>query len=504
MDKQKKSKPILIKDNSLKIAIIGRANVGKSTLFNKLSGGKFAIVKDIAGTTRDTKETTFLFNDVKITLTDTAGLENIPKGSLPKFVKSISDKKEEQKEAQMYEQMIEKSLNAIKKSDISFFVIDGKIGVTQEDIHFVKIAKRFCNHVVLIVNKCESDNKIKTNLQDLISLGLGEPIYCSAEHSIGFAEIYDIILNLHNAKHTKKNSDNHTLAESTNNDFIESEVESESENEDRISLAIVGRPNAGKSSLINKIIGEDRLVTGDKAGITRDSIHIRVSHLNHEIKIIDTAGVRKALKINGDELEQLSTEETFRAIRLANIVALVVDVSDPFVTQDLHLAYKICTEGRGIVIIMNKWDKLSKEKQNDTKLAIEKVLGELVNEVSNPSVVVTSAIKGYGVDKILDEVINVYNNWNKRIKTPILNQWLKDVVNIKRPNLVGSKVTKIKYITQIKTRPPTFNLFVNITEGIDRSYIRFLSKRIGKDFSLNSVPIRIKIIKNKNNFVKNK
>jgi len=488
----------LVEDLSLKIAIVGRANVGKSTLFNKMAGGKFAIVKDIAGTTRDAKSYTTTFNGINITITDTAGLENIPRGSLPAFVRAITDRHDAQKEAQMYEQMIEKSLNAIKQAHITLFIVDGKSGISNDDMHFCKIAKRFCKTVLLLVNKCENERQISIPHEELIRFGLGEPFYISAEHKTGLINIYDEIIAFCNLPENIGKFEAPAEEEAFENEAAVEIIETEEQR--KISLAIIGRPNAGKSSLINQIIGQDRLVTGDKPGITRDTIALNIMHKDQQIKIVDTAGVRKSLRANGDELERLSVDETYRVIRLANVVALVVDASDPFVTQDLHLAFKTCEEGRAIIVVMNKWDKLDKDGQIDTKNALEKVLSELINDVVNPCVVLTSATEGIGINKFLDEVVKVYENWNKRIKTPLLNSWLNDVSEIQRPKMVSGRPTKLKYITQIKTRPATFNLFVNRLEGVDRSYLRFLSKRMGKDFGLESVPIRIKPVKSKNKY----
>jgi GTP-binding protein len=479
----------LISKNAVKVAIVGRANVGKSSIFNKMIGKKLAIVKDIPGTTRDTKEHTFDFANILVTLVDTAGLENIPRGSLPNFVRSIADRSEARKEATMYEQMIEKSLNAIKTANLCIFVVDGKKELSEDDFHFAKIAKRFCKNTMLCINKCESEAQIKIDKIECLKLGFGDPYLISADHSIGFTSIYEKIQDFCNEYYIKNPEKKGCFDSDYNQD-------ADDIHEDAISLAIVGRPNAGKSTLINKIIGYDKLVTGDKAGITRDSISTKISYKDHEIKIIDTAGVRKTLRQKGDELEKLSTDETFRAIRLANVVGVVVDVSDPFVTQDLHIAHKICEEGRGVFVIMNKWDKLTAEEKKNTKQALLETLDGIVSDVFSPIFVITSAINGFGVEDVLTQAIEVYNNWNKRIKTPLLNEWIREVSQIQRPKMVNGRATKLKYITQIKTRPPMFNLFVNQTEGIERSYLRFLSKRVSKDFGLRSIPIRIKITKN--------
>jgi len=486
-----------------RVAIVGRANVGKSTLFNKLAGGKFAIVKDQPGITRDTKEIECELGGVVFTLIDTAGLENIPKGSLPKFVKYIKDNRLLNFESKMYEQMIEKSIKAIEGADLCFFMIDGRVGLSDDDLHFCRIAKRLCKTVVPLINKTESDKRLNINDAELYKLGLGKAIYISAEHAIGFGDIYTSIQAAYNSLNPLPTEDEQLVAQ------VPEEIKTEEDDFNRIHLAIIGRPNAGKSTLVNKLIGEERMITGDKAGITRDAVSVKLNYKDYEIKLTDTAGVRRALRVRAghygdEEIEKLSIDETLRTLRLCNVAVLIIDVTEPFVVQDLVLASKVCNEGRNLVIAMNKVDKLTEEQLEDVKYKLTNAISDLVPNIYNPSFILTSGKTGLGVKRIIPQAIKLYETWNKRVKTSVLNEWLKAAEAIQRPKMINGRQTRLKYITQIKTRPPTFKLHVNLTEGINDSYLRFLSKRIAKDFGIEGVPIRIEITKTKNKYVDQK
>jgi GTP-binding protein len=500
-----------------RVAIVGRANVGKSTLFNKLAGGKFAIVKDEPGITRDTKELACKLSGLNFILIDTAGLENIPKGSLPKFVRGIQDKKQSNFESQMYEQMIEQSIKAIETADLCFFMIDGRVGVSDDDFHFCRIAKRLCGNVKLLINKTESDKRLNITDAELYKLGLGKPCYIAAEHSLGFGDIYEAIKQASLAINEGKTEEEIAAeiceleAEGIAQQSLSEVEEARSADKDdfhRLHIAIIGRPNAGKSTLINTMLGYNRLITGDKAGITRDAISVKIAHRNYDIKLTDTAGLRKALRIQGggrvsgeEVTEKLSAEETLRTLRLCNIAVLLIDVTEPFVVQDLVLASKVCKEGRNLIIAMNKIDKLTEEQLDEVKYKLTHAIGDLVPNLHNPSIILTSGKQGLGTRRIIPESIRLYENWNKRVKTSVLNEWLKAAESIQRPKMINGRQTRLKYITQIKTRPPTFKLYVNLTEGINDSYLRFLSKRIAKDFGIEGVPIRIDLVKTKNKYV---
>jgi GTP-binding protein len=463
------------------IAIVGKTNVGKSTLLNMLARKKFTITSNEAGVTRDRKEVKTEIGGRLVILVDTAGLEQIGKTRRYRYAKEQKDHIEAEKEAVMYEQMIEQSIRAINTSDVILFVIDALNGVTEEDYYFAEIARKSGKKIILIINKAENEKKISITSKEIYKFGFPETIFTSAEHAIG---ITDIILLL------KKEILN-VSARLEEEEKIERELAG-----NRVHIAIIGRPNVGKSTLVNQILGEDRVITGDKAGITRDAISIDFNLLGHEVKLIDTAGIRK--NNAKDDLEKLSIYETLRSLRLAHVALLLIDASQPFVRQDLSLAGDILKEGRILVIVINKADLLKEEEVDALKKEMEKEISFIVRDVVAPQFAIISAKTGEGLHNLYRTIFRLYETWNTKVKTNALNNWLKQRVAKNPPPLLKGKEVRIKYITQTKIRPPTFVVFTNFKEGISINYLRYLANSLIKDFSLNGVIARIGVRETEN------
>jgi GTP-binding protein len=455
------------------IAIVGKTNVGKSTLLNMLARKKFTITSNEAGVTRDRKEVKTEIAGRAVVLVDTAGLEVIGKTRRYRYAKEQKDHVEAKKDEEMYAQMIEQSLRAIKLSNIILFVIDALNGVTEEDYYFADIARKSGKKVILVINKAENQKKISLSSKEIYKFGFEETIFTSAEHAIGITDIL-LLLKREIALVSKQ------LEEE---EKIEKELAG-----NRIHIAIIGRPNAGKSTLVNKILGEDRVITGDKAGITRDAISIDFELLGKPVKLVDTAGIRK----NNDKegLEKLSVYETLRALRLANVGVLLIDATEPFVGQDLTLAGDILREGRILIIAINKADLFSEPEIEGMKKQMEAEIGRLVRDVVSPQFCVISAKQGDGLHNLYKMILRLYESWNTKIKTNALNNWLKQRVAHNPPPLLNGKQVKIKYITQTKIRPPSFVVFSNMKDGISASYLRYLANSLIKDFGLNGIIAR--------------
>jgi GTP-binding protein len=466
------------------IAIVGKTNVGKSTLLNMLAKKKFAITSNEPGVTRDRKEVKTEIAGKKVILVDTAGLEALGKTKRYRHAKAQKDHTEARKEEEMYKQMIEQSLRAIKLSNVILFVIDAINGVTEEDYYFADIARKSGKKVVLVINKAENQKKISITSKEIYKFGFEDVIFTSAEHAIG---ITDILLLL------KKEI---SLASK------QLEEEEKLENElagNRIHIAIIGRPNAGKSTLVNKILGEDRVITGDKAGITRDAISVDFNLLGREVRLIDTAGIRK--NNAKEDLENLSIYETTRALRLAHVAILLIDASEPFVGQDLSLAGEILKEGRILIIAINKVDLFSEPEVESMKKQMEEEISKLVRDVVSPQFCIISAKEGQGLQAFYRTIFRLYESWNTKIKTNALNNWLKQRVRQNPPPLLNGRAVKVKYITQTKIRPPSFVIFVNMKEGISVSYLRYLANSLIKDFNLHGIIARFSARETENPFV---
>lgn len=438
---------------ALKLAIVGRPNVGKSTLFNRLAGKKLAIVDDRPGVTRDRRFAMGRLGDIDLELIDTAGFEDISDESL---------------ESRMRIQ----TLRAIEEADVSLFVVDAREGVTPLDEVFGEILRRHDKPVILAANKAEG-RQGDQGILEAFGLGLGEPIPISAEHGEGMADLYAAI-----------------AAVSSDED-----EEAEDEGDKPIRIAIVGRPNAGKSTLVNKLIGEDRLLTGPEAGITRDAIPVDWDWDGRAVRLVDTAGLRRKAKVQ-EKLEKLSTQDTIRAITFAEVVILVMDATHPFEIQDLQIADLVEREGRALVFVLAKWD-LVEDPQATLAEIIEEAQRQLP-QVKGAPIVALSAETGRGLDRLMPAVFKTHADWSTKVKTRDLNDWLQMAMQRHPPPSVGGRRIKPKYMAQTKARPPTFVLFSSRADQLPESYRRYLINSLRESFDLPGVPLRVSIRSNKN------
>lgn len=446
-----------------KIAIVGRPNVGKSTLFNRLVGHKIALVDDRPGVTRDRREHSTNFYGLDFDVIDTAGLEEGGGESLS---------------ARMRQQ----TQSAILMADIVLFVFDAVAGLTALDEYFAAMLRKAGKPIILLANKSES-KKANIGYNEAWSLGFGEPCAISAEHGLGMADLHDRLELL--------------LKELKANETIKAH------DVPFISIAIIGRPNVGKSTLINSIIGEDRLLTGNETGLTRDAISVNYYLEDVKLKLYDTAGLRKKGKIY-DKLEKLSIGETLRAVRFANIVIIVLDATMAFEKQDLHIIDLVVKEGRAPLILFNKWDLIENPQARLHKL-YEKA-ARLLPQIKGVRALPISALSIQNDKKIFSKlkqnIVEVNEMWNKRIPTSPLNRWLREALIQHQPPFIGAKRLNIKYITQVKARPPTFVLYSStICDELPSSYLRYLINSIRVNFDIWGVPIRIFMRSAKNPYV---
>jgi len=472
------------------VAVIGRPNVGKSTLFNRLTGKRHAIVDDTPGVTRDRREGEGRLAELEFTLIDTAGLED-------SYDDSLEGRMRRQTEI------------ALDEADVTLFMIDGRAGLTPLDEHFAGWLRERNAPVLLVVNKCEGKAGL-AGLLDSYSLGLGEPIAISSEHGEGLGELYDALKPFSDtAEEQRKQLDELTGGEKYDleqfDDSLEDDDEDEGEDEidpDRpLKLAIVGRPNVGKSTLVNQLVGSDRMLTGPEAGITRDAIAVRWQYEGRPVRLVDTAGLRRKSKVR-KKLENLSVGDTLRTVRYAEIVILVLDANMPFDKQDLTIARMVAEQGRGLIIVINKWDAVE-----DRKAALQHVEDKLLTsltQVKGVPVITCSAKSGKGLNKLLPAVVKLYDTWNKRISTGALNRWLDDMVTAHPPPLASGRRIKLRYMTQAKSRPPTFILFSSRADQLQESYLRYLVNGLREDFNLPGTPIRMLTRKGENPYVDSK
>ena len=446
-----------------KIAIIGRPNVGKSTLFNKLIGRSFAITDDTPGVTRDRKEAPGKLGPLLFMAIDTAGLEH-----------EINDKSLEKR-------MVEQTELAVADADLCLFVVDGKVGVTKEDLHFAKWLKKVDKKTILIVNKCENLNE-EVLAQEYYKLGFGKPTAVSAEHKLGFGDLYEKIA---------------PEMEEYEKNFSDVLYDAEDEKSD-LQIAIVGRPNAGKSTFLNKILGQDRLITGPEAGITRDAIAVDHEIFGQKIRFIDTAGIRKKANIV-KKLEKLSSLDSFRAIRFAQVVILLIDANSLLDHQDMALAGEIIREGRGLVFAINKIDSVSGDKEIFMR-EVRQQIQSLLPGIDGAPIIGVSAKTGYNVEKSLEFALQTYAQWQTYIQTNKLHDWLKAAEAAHSPKLYKGKTIKLKYATQIKKRPPTFAVFTNHIKPLEGAYERYLMNSLREYFDLKLTPVRLVLRKSDNPF----
>jgi GTPase len=441
------------------VAIVGRPNVGKSTLFNRLVGQKLALVDDRPGVTRDRREGDARLGPLSFRIIDTAGLEEAEEGSLMRRMR-------DQTEA------------AIAEADVILFLMDARAGVLPADQPFVELVRRSGKPVVLVANKAEGGAGT-AGAYDAFSLGLGEPVAFSAEHGEGIGELFDALLPY--------------VGE-------DDEAPEEEGGEGKpLKVAIVGRPNSGKSTLINQLIGAERLLTGPEAGITRDAIAIDWQWRGRPIKLFDTAGLRKRARVQ-DKLEKLSVGDALGAVRFAEVVVVLLDATIPFEKQDLSIVDLIEQEGRAIVIGLNKWDLVA-DKPGLLKELREKAT-RLLPQVRGAPLVPISGLAGEGLDRLMQAVVGAYEVWNRRIATARLNQWLEGALSANPPPAVSGRRIKIRYMTQAKARPPTFAIFGNQLDALPKSYTRYLVNGLREAFDLPGVPIRVSLRMGTNPFDK--
>ena len=446
----------------LSVAIIGRPNVGKSTLFNRLVGKKLALVHDQPGVTRDRKMAPAKFKDLELNVIDTAGYEY-----------STTDN--------MESRMWKQTRMAISDADVCLFLFDARVGIQPYDEMFADLVRQMHKPVILLANKCEG--KLQENgIYDAYKLGLGDPMVFSAEHGIGFDELYLLLCDYDKDKSEKEN-------------------DKDGDGQKPIQIAFVGRPNVGKSTLVNALLDDDRMLTGPEAGMTRDAITTQWIWKNQKFNLVDTAGLRKKAKVS-DTLEKMSVESTIYAANMAQVVVLVLDADAVLDKQDLTIARQTLDEGRALVIAVNKWDIANRKEALD-KLNYK--LETSLTQASGVPTVTISALKKEGLDKLMSAVMKVYNRWNTRIPTAPLNKWFTDVQE-QNPAPLGKnkRRIKLKLITQAKSRPPSFFIFSSNPEGLPDSYLRYLINSLRDTFSLGGIPIRMTVRKTDNPYADKK
>jgi len=457
---------------TITVVIIGRPNVGKSTLFNRLVGQRVALVDDKPGVTRDRRSGDANLFGLEFTAIDTAGLEE-------RFDASLEGRMRQQTE------------KALEEADLALLVFDARAGITALDEHFARWLRRSGKAVALVANKCEG-REAESGLGEAYALGLGQAIPVSAEHGLGMSDLYDAIAEVAGQKAASVDG----LVEPATEVDVEDEDAAEEEEAERVvQLAIVGRPNVGKSTLVNKLIGEDRLLTGPEAGITRDSISVDWSWQGRALRLVDTAGLRRKARVT-EKLEQLSTQDTLRSIRFAQVVVLLLDVEEGLDKQDLTIARMVVDEGRALVIGVNKWDAC---RDREEKLAAihDRLLRSLPQTRGLP-VVTLSALQGHNVEGLMRAVFDIYAVWKKRIGTSDLNRWLDAVTASHPPPASSGRPIRLKYMTQAKTRPPTFAIFCSKPDDLPTSYLRYLENGLRDAFKLPGTPIRINMRKGDN------
>jgi GTP-binding protein len=442
---------------SFTVAILGRPNVGKSTLFNRLVGRRLALVDDLPGVTRDRREGEGHIADLAFRLIDTAGLEEAPPETLVGRIRAQTER-------------------SLDLADLALLVIDAREGVTPQDRHFARWLRRAGKPVILVANKAES-RSAQGGFGEAHGLGFGAPVAVSAQHGEGLGELYERLLPF------------------AAQDVGPPEVPSQKP----LQLAIVGRPNVGKSTLVNRLVGEDRVLTGPEPGITRDAIAVDWAWGGRAVRLVDTAGMRRRARIEA-QLERLSVADTRRAVRFAETVILVSDALQPLERQDLAIANLVGDEGRALVLAANKWDLVQ-----DPKAALARWrerVDEALPQLRGVALVPVSGLAGYGLDRLMKAVLAADAVWNKRVPTGALNRWLGAIQQHHPPPLAGGRRLRLRYITQVNTRPPSFALFASQPGELPESYRRYLLNAMREDLGLPGTPIRLMLRKGENPYVR--
>lgn len=451
------------------VAILGRPNVGKSTLFNRLCGLRIALVDPTPGVTRDRRSGQAALGDLRFEVIDTAGLDDAVSGTMEASMQAQTER-------------------ALIDADVGLMIIDARAGITPMDRYFADWLRKASVPIVLVANKCEGKAS-QPGLFEAYELGLGDPLAMSAEHGEGMADLYEAL-----APYVD-------LQAGEDDKGVAKDDGSEDKPAGPLQLAIIGRPNVGKSTLVNRLIGEERVITGPEPGVTRDAISISWDWKGQEIKLIDTAGLRRRARIH-QKIEKLSAADSIRSIRFSNVAVLVLDGTAMAERQDLSIADHVDHEGRALVIAVNKWDLVK-----DRKAAMESLRDRLsisLPQLRGIPIVTLSAITGEGMGKLIPAVLKAFKIWNMRLPTGPLNRWLDDVLERHPPPMSKGRRLRLRYITQVKARPPTFLIFSSRASEIPESYRRYLVNSLRETFSLDGVPIRVNLRQGKNPYADDK